>query len=192
MKRIIIIFALLLVSSASISGMFYFKKNKVKQVETKIEDVENNTSKENKLDEETITEENSIIKDEEPKKEENEVITPKKEEIKKNDNKTSNQTTSNSTIQSNNSQPSSNIVAEQPKQPEPVKETGPWGMTKDQYYNQPMHSWERVDFSTMDQCLKHGDNYEPYLNGEVLYNCREVTSASGRFLGVMFDTEKLN
>ena len=36
------------------------------------------------------------------------------------------------------------------------------------------------------------DSYEPYLNGDVLYNCRDVTSPSGKYLGVMFDVEKLN
>jgi len=65
------------------------------------------------------------------------------------------------------------------------------GMTKDQYYNEPLFSWERVDFKTMAECLNYGDNYEPYLNGEVLYNCRDVVSASGNYLGVMFETEKL-
>ncbi len=66
------------------------------------------------------------------------------------------------------------------------------GMTKDEYYNKPMFKWERVDFKTMNECLSYGDNYEPYLNGEVLYNCRDVLSTSGNYLGVMFDTEKLN
>lgn len=66
------------------------------------------------------------------------------------------------------------------------------GMTKDQYYNQPMYSWERVDFKSREECVTHGDNYEPYVNGEVLYNCRDVTSPSGKYLGAMFDVEKLN
>ncbi len=66
------------------------------------------------------------------------------------------------------------------------------GMTKEQYYNQPMYSWEKVDFKTMNECLEYGDKYKPYLDGEVLYNCHDVLSTSGKFLGVMFDTEKLN
>lgn len=66
------------------------------------------------------------------------------------------------------------------------------GMAKDQYYNQPMYNWEKVDFKTMNECLEYGNKYKPYLDGEVLYNCHDVLSASGKFLGVMFDTEKLN
>lgn len=26
-------------------------------------------------------------------------------------------------------------------------------MTKDQYYNQPMYSWEKIDFKTRDECV---------------------------------------
>lgn len=66
------------------------------------------------------------------------------------------------------------------------------GMTKDQYYNQPMYSWERIDFKSRAECVTYGDSYEPYLKGEVLYNCRDVTSPSGKYLGTMFDVEKLN
>ena len=78
---------------------------------------------------------------------------------------------------------------------EPVSNSGPWdafGMSEYDYYNKPMYSWERVDFSSMNDCINYGENYEPYKNGLELYNCRYVTSASGNTLGVMFDTEKLN
>lgn len=65
------------------------------------------------------------------------------------------------------------------------------GLTEDQYFNQPMYSWEHVDFATLEECLAYGDKYEPYLNGEVAYNCSTVTSPSGKYLGEMFYTEKL-
>lgn len=153
-----------------------------------------NNSKSKQKDEQINVSDNNIHE------KENEV---KKSEEKVEDNKSSQ---NNNSVQNNKNENKEPIketpVQDQPvtqpqstPQPEPVKEIGPWdawGMTKDQYYNQPMHSWERVDFKTMNECLNYGDNYEPYLNGEVLYNCREVTSASGNFLGVMFDTEKLN
>lgn len=94
----------------------------------------------------------------------------------------------------------SNSNSKQDEQKEPVvivesKKQEIWealGMTKDQYYNQPMYNWEKVDFKTMNECLEYGNKYKPYLDGEVLYNCHDVLSASGKFLGVMFDTEKLN
>lgn len=65
-------------------------------------------------------------------------------------------------------------------------------ITEDQYYNSPMYSWEKVDFKTIEECTNYGDNYIPYINGEVLYNCHDVFSIAGRHLGVMFITEKLN
>ena len=142
--------------------------------------------------------------------------TKKKEEVKKNveSNKSNNRnTTTNSGNSSNNT--SSNIqsnqesnnnsntnVVEQPKE-EPKKKT-PWetlGVSEYHYYNEPMYSWERVDFpvskygseaNCRKACTEYGDHYEPYLNGEVLYSCSIVTSLSGKYLGEFFSTEKLN
>lgn len=74
------------------------------------------------------------------------------------------------------------------------------GMTEYQYYNEPMYSWEKVDFSVskygseqaaLNACLEYGDKYEPYLNGEVAYHCTTVNTASGKYLGEWFHTEKL-
>ena len=85
-----------------------------------------------------------------------------------------------------------------------TKKNNPWdayGVTEDEYYNKPMYSWERVDFSIerygseancRRACLEYGDNYEPYLNGEVAYHCSTVNSRSGRYLGEYFSTERLN
>ena len=76
-----------------------------------------------------------------------------------------------------------------------VKANNPWdilGITEDQYYNKPLYSWERVDFSTYEECANYGESYKPYLNGEELYHCSTVSSASGKNLGWMFHTEKLN
>ena len=66
------------------------------------------------------------------------------------------------------------------------------GMTKDQYYNQPLYSWEKVDFDSYAECETFGDTYPPAVNGEVSYVCRDVKSPSGKYLGTMFDSEKLN
>lgn len=85
-----------------------------------------------------------------------------------------------------------------------TNKTAAWeklGVTEDEYYNNPIYKWEKVDFSVDDYgsekkareaCLKYGDNYEPYLNGEVSFNCDSVSSLSGRYLGEMFHTEKLS
>lgn len=66
------------------------------------------------------------------------------------------------------------------------------GISEDEYYNKPIMKWQRVDFASMEECLEYGKNYEPYLNGKELFNCRKVVSYSGNYLGVMFDTEKLS
>ena len=112
-------------------------------------------------------------------------------------------------VQSNTNQQNKNIVSnnqqskEVSKPVEPVKKPI-WeqlGMTESHYYNEPMYNWERVDFSaskygteanTKKACLEYGDKYEPYLNGEVSFNCSTVTSTSGKYLGEMFYTEKIN
>ena len=87
---------------------------------------------------------------------------------------------------------------------EESKKQTPWealGVSEYHYYNEPMYSWERVDFpiskygseaNCRKACAEYGDNYEPYLNGEVLYSCSIVTSLSGKYLGEYFSTEKLN
>lgn len=88
----------------------------------------------------------------------------------------------------------SNQSTTKPKTENTTKKENVWdrlGLTEDQYYNQPMYSWEHVDFATLEECLAYGDKYEPYLKGEVSYNCSTVTSPSGKYLGEMFYTEKL-
>ena len=158
-----------------------------------------NSKTENKDDQLNVSDNNIQEQEEDVKKEEVKEA-PKKENSDNTSNKTSEPKKENN-VNNTKQESSVPVVQEQPKvqeQPaptQPARQSGPWeawGMTEYEYYNEPMYSWERVDFKTMNECLNYGDNYEPYLNGEVLYNCREVTSASGNFLGVMFDTEKLN
>lgn len=198
-KKIIPILIILLVLIIG-TGVIYFKSNKSNFKETKTDEVIKTSEKTN--EDITAKTEEIDVKEKEDKKDETVPPKEEKQETKKESQKSSSKETSTNNTPSqtpqNNTQQSTqqnNVVVEQPQAPEPVKQSGPWeawGMTEDQYYNQPMHSWERVDFSSMNECLNYGDNYAPYLNGEVLYNCREITSASGKFLGVMFDTEKLN
>ena len=201
-KKLIPISIILIVLIVGIFGVIYYKNSKSNLKETKSDEViKTSESKKENITEETKKQDASKKDDKK-----DETVPPKEEkqkETKKENNNSSQKqqtTTTNTPSQTpqNNTQqsaPQNNVVQEQPQIQEPVRNSGPWdawGMTEDQYYNQPMHSWERVDFGSMNECLNYGDNYAPYLNGEVLYNCREVTSASGKFLGVMFDTEKLN
>ncbi len=123
---------------------------------------------------------------------------------KKKENKTSTQVVSKSEpeskqeVKETNNEDNTSVNKEEPK-----KQT-PWealGVSEYHYYNEPMYSWERVDFpvskygseaNCRKACAEYGDNYEPYKNGEVLYSCSIVTSLSGKYLGEYFSTEKLN
>lgn len=178
----------------SITGLFFFmngSKNELK-IETKNQDtneklVSNKNKESNKPEE--IEPESKIDFPEEKKDEENKPIDKPTEKV---DNTTPSKEVKE--VKQANLTPKQEVKHEEQKKSVPKKQEV-WeslGMTKDQYYNQPMYSWERIDFKTRDECVAHGDSYEPYLNGEVLYNCRDVTSPSGKYLGVMFDTEKLN
>ena len=172
----------------------------------------------NKNQEVSVQKENTVEKEVSTKIDKKGQLQEKKEEEEKQQEEASNSEksiskTENSTKESKSENNNSTNIQQESKQTvqsevqplqiynEPVKETQPsvptpWealGMTEDQYYNKPMYSWEHVDdFNSMEDCLKHGDEYEPYKNGEELYNCRYVVSASGRILGIMFSTEKLN
>ena len=64
------------------------------------------------------------------------------------------------------------------------------GMSEEDYKYKPAFAGDRVDFKNYEECFNHGYAYEPYLNGEETFNCSEVISLSGNFLGIMFKTEK--
>ena len=156
----------------------------------------------------------SKVKDSKDSKKEDKSENDKKEDLsekksdqteKASEQETHTSQTTNSNSNNNYEQPvqqqetQTQVQQSEPQQPvqqqEQPKQSGPWeafGMSEYDYYNKPMYSWERVDFSSMNECISYGESYGPYLNGEVLYNCRYVTSASGNTLGVMFDTEQLN
>ena len=102
----------------------------------------------------------------------------KKEPTKTNSNKTTetskstpkNNTPSNS---NNNGTSNSNSNVKQEEKPVVVQKQ-PWeelGLTEDQYKNQPMYSWEEVDFKTKDECMNYGNEHAEYG-----FECSEVTS----------------
>lgn len=177
------------------------KKSEIEEFKENVEIVDTTTVEESEVvNEETeiTNSETSLAKDiKEEKKEKSIQIT--------NDKETKTQPTT--TIKKEET----NTTKYQPKKTEEVKATTKveqpkeniWdklGMTEYQYYNEPMYKWEKVDFSVekygsenaaREACAKYGDQYEPYLNGEVLYNCSTVTTASGKYLGEWFHTEKL-
>ena len=78
-----------------------------------------------------------------------------------------------------------------------VKEMTIWeelGITKSDYYNKPMWSWARVDFSikdyktyekTREACIAKG---EEYFEQGLGYSCTSINSYSGDYLGEMIKT----
>ena len=80
---------------------------------------------------------------------------------------------------------------------EEVKEITAWeelGITEHNYYNKPMWSWARIDFSikdyktyekTREACITKG---EEYFKQGLGYSCTSINSYSGDYLGEMIKT----
>ena len=179
-KVIISIFAFIIISLSLVSILIIKNRRNTMTVNSNIiedkPDSKVESSDEQNVDEKTILNDTKIEKKEDVSKNEsiNKSSTNNVEVSSKNSNNGSNNAIDNN---QNNKQSNSTInssVVENNKE-----ETGPWtsmGLTKDQYENQPMYSWEHVDFVTREECAKYGDNNPPYSTGEGSYECTEVTS----------------
>ena len=189
MKKKIFIAILAVIIVVFIAGCFIFK-DEIGKVKYIIYPINKNLEVKNKdLDEiqESTNEETSgqiVQKSEDPKeetknnKEQIENNSNKKEPTKTNSIKTSesskstpkNNTPSNS---NNNGSGNTNNSVKQEEKPVVVQKQ-PWeelGLTEDQYKNQPMYSWEEVDFKTKDECMNYGNEHAEYG-----FECSEVTS----------------
>ena len=222
MKKIIISLSIVSLISVSILGLILLNNRNKKEFtmndENKNEIVESNNSieEEEEILDESITEnienKSSGVEDSDSSihnsnKNDMEINNASNSNViknKKKENKASTQVVSKPSeenkveVKENNNEENTSVNNEEPK-----KKT-PWevlGVSEYHYYNEPMYSWERVDFpvskygseaNCRKACAEYGDNYEPYLNGEVLYSCSIVTSLSGKYLGEYFSTEKLN
>ena len=191
MKKKILIAILAVTVVAFLSGCFIFRdeigkvRHHIYPVNKKYEEknTDNNVEKATKIkEEETSTQ--TVQKSEEQKvetknnEEQIENNSNKKEPTKTNLTKTSesskstprNNTPSNS---NNNGVGNSNNSVKQEEKPVVVQKQ-PWeelGLTEDQYKNQPMYSWEEVDFKTKDECMNYGNEHAEYG-----FECSEVTS----------------
>ena len=191
MKKKILIAILAVTVVAFLSGCIIFREeigkirhhiypvNKKYEEKNTDNDIEKATKKK---EEETSTqtvqkseEQNTETKNKEEQIENN---SNKKEPTKTNSTKTSesskstpkNNTPSNS---NNNGAGNSNNSVKQEEKPVVVQKQ-PWeelGLTEDQYKNQPMYSWEEVDFKTKDECMNYGNEHAEYG-----FECSEVTS----------------
>ena len=191
MKKKIFIAILAVIVVAFLSGCIIFRDeigkvrhhiypiNKKYEEKNTDNDIEKATKKK---EEETSTqtvqkseEQNTETKNKEEQIENN---SNKKEPTKTNSTKTSesskstpkNNTPSNS---NNNGAGNSNNSVKQEEKPVVVQKQ-PWeelGLTEDQYKNQPMYSWEEVDFKTKEECMNYGNEHAEYG-----FECSEVTS----------------
>ena len=191
MKKKIFIAILAVIVVAFLSGCIIFRDeigkvrhhiypiNKKYEEKNTDNDIEKATKKK---EEETSTqtvqkseEQNTETKNKEEQIENN---SNKKEPTKTNSNKTTetskstpkNNTPSNS---NNNGSGNTNNSVKQEEKPVVVQKQ-PWeelGLTEDQYKNQPMYSWEEVDFKTKDECMNYGNEHAEYG-----FECSEVTS----------------
>ena len=191
MKKKILIAILAVIVVAILSGCIIFRdeigkvRHHIYPINKKYE--EKNTDNDiekaiKKKEEETSTqtvqkseEQNTETKNKEEQIENN---SNKKEPTKTNSNKTTetskgtpkNNTPSNS---NNNGSGNTNNSVKQEEKPVVVQKQ-PWeelGLTEDQYKNQPMYSWEEVDFKTKDECMNYGNEHAEYG-----FECSEVTS----------------
>ena len=191
MKKKILIAILAVTVVAFLSGCIIFReeigkmRHHIYPVNKKYEEknTDNDIEKATKIkEEETSTQ--TVQKSEENntetknKEEQIENNSNKKEPTKTNSNKTTetskstpkNNTPSNS---NNNGSGNTNNSVKQEEKPVVVQKQ-PWeelGLTEDQYKNQPMYSWEEVDFKTKDECMNYGNEHAEYG-----FECSEVTS----------------
>ena len=189
MKKKIFIAILAVIVVGFISGCIIFR-DEIGKVRHHIYPINKNLEEKNTKEdieepskikeEETSTQIVSKSETKEEIKTEEENKTSKNETVKTNSNKTS---SNSNTTPKNNTPPkennngggsvSSNGNTKQEEKPVVVQKQ-PWeelGLTEDQYKNQPMYSWEEVDFNTKEECMNYGNEHAEYV-----FECSEVTS----------------
>ena len=144
----------------------------------KEKEVENDSKLNNKEEKiEDVKEKNEVIKEsvkpEETKKKENSINNNSNTEVKEEEK-----------VQNNTKDETNEIQ----------KAWDELGITEDEYYNKPMWSWARIDYSineyktyekTREACMKKGE--ELFQEGYG-YSCTSINSYSGKYLGEMLKT----
>ena len=191
MKKKIIIIISIIVIIALIGIGYIFRDDLLKfkiniyPIHSVMKEKENEEELQNEEIEESIVsdeKEEEIIAIEEPKAEkktskDETVKTEIHEEIAECENTSnSNSTPKNNTPpKTNNDSGTGNSSGNVKQEEKPVVvQKQPWeelGLTEDQYKNQPMYSWEEVDFKTKEECMNYGNEHAEYG-----FECSEVTS----------------
>lgn len=206
-KILITIITLISIILLVVVGIYIFKvrdtsTNKNNEVkETLKEENQNNSEidvdKNDEQNDEEIEESNDK-ENENVESNSNDVDNSIKENDSNNENSTPNKDNSNNnTNQSQNNNQSNSTSDDSPKEQTPWEKLG---ITEYEYYNTPVWSWQNVDFGVdlegdkycanetdcLSKCQKYGDEYLSQNNNGG-YNCDDVLSYSGRYLGVDFE-----
>lgn len=196
MKKIVIIFIVILLSLSGMIGIYKFYNSIKIDNKTAENIIKKNDEKKIEKDKASETkDDNQEVKDspknEEEKKDNNE---NNKTESKTESNKTEN---NNHVVQSNTKseeQPKQNVTkTETPKVEQPKVENKPWeelGISENDYYNKPMWNWMTVEFdvntygsqSAAESACRDSGNKKAEAEG-LGFSCTNVLSYSGKYLG---------
>ena len=198
MKKIIIIFVVVLLSLTGIFGIY--KLNHSKTIDNKITKNIIKKSDENKIEKDKASEikdDDQEVKDS-PKNEEKNKIN--KEETRKAESKIESNkivTNNNQTDQSNakrEEQPKQDVTkAKTPTVEQPKVERNPWeelGISEYDYYNKPMWNWMTIEFDVnsygtqyaAERACRESGNKKAEAEG-LGFSCTNVLSYSGKYLG---------
>lgn len=205
-KILITIITLISIILLVVVGIYIFKNkdtstNKNNEVkETLKEENQNNSEinvdKNEEQNDETI-EESDDKDDEDVESDSNDVDNSIKENDSNNEVSTPNKDNSSNNNTNQNNNVSNSTTDDSPKEQTPWEKLG---ITEYEYYNTPVWSWQNVDFGVdlegdkycanetdcLSKCQKYGDEYLSQNNNGG-YNCDDVLSYSGRYLGIDFE-----
>ena len=203
-KKIIIVLSFILLLGISYFIFFFNHSNSEDVLDNK--EVEINNVNE-KIEISEPLEENDVL--------EQEIVINKKEEENKSNNKEQKEESKNNSVEQKKDTITNNVpkvedkkestIKEEKKEEvivdnvveEEVKKLTAWeelGITEFDYYNKPMWSWARIDFSikdyktyekTREACITKG---EEYFEQGLGYSCTGINSYSGDYLGEMLKT----
>lgn len=194
-KKFLIIISI--IGVIALIGIGYFFRDDIFKFKRNIYPIHSIMKSDEKIEELYNKEIVENLEPENEEKEETKTIEEKKEETKTSKNETvktnSNKSSSSSNITPKNNTPpqiknsetgNSNENVKQEEKPVVVQKQ-PWeelGLTEEQYKNQPMYSWEEIDFKTKEECMNYGNEHAEYG-----FECSEVTSWT-RSLGWNYKT----
>lgn len=196
MKKIVIIFIVILLSLSGMVGIYKFYNSKKIDNKTTENIIKKNDEKKIEKDKASETkDDNQEVKDSlKNEEEQNENNENNKTESKPESNKTEN---NNQVVQSNTKreeQSKQNVTkSETSKVEQPKVENKPWeelGISENDYYNKPMWNWMTVEFdvntygsqSAAESACRDSGNKKAEAEG-LGFSCTNVLSYSGKYLG---------